>query len=89
MHRHKYLETGGPQHMVTTFEKVRAVVAESLGLELKAVRPTSSFRGDLGADSMDLAELILDLEETFGIEVPDDDLSTFLTVQDAVDRVEK
>lgn len=73
--------------MVTTVEKVRAVVAESLGLELKAVHLTSSFRG-LGADSMDLAELVLDLEETFGIEVPDDDLPKFLTVEDAVVRVE-
>lgn len=75
--------------MVTNFERVRDVVAESLGVEPKSVHLTSSFRGNLGADSMDLSELVLDLEETFGIEIPDDDLPKFVTVEDAVEYVDR
>jgi acyl carrier protein len=53
------------------------------------VTPASSFVDDLGADSLDRVELIMALEETFGIEIPDEDAEKIATVQDAVDYIQK
>ncbi len=64
--------------------KVRRLVAEQLGLEVDDVTPEASFTDDLGADSLDLAELFMFLEEEFDIEIPEADSSRIVAVRDAV-----
>ncbi|MFC1918100.1 acyl carrier protein [Chloroflexota bacterium] len=76
--------------MATVFERIKAIVVEQLGVEDKDVSSTASFVEDLGADSLDLVELIMSLEEEFSdasrkIEIPDDDAEKIVTVQDAMD----
>ena len=76
--------------MATIFERIKAIVVEQLGVEEGDVVPTASFVEDLGADSLDLVELIMSLEEEFTnpsrkIEIPDEDAEKIVTVQDAVD----
>ncbi len=77
--------------MATVFERVRAIVVEQLGVEESEVIPTASFVDDLNADSLDLVELIMSLEEEFAedseIEISDEDAEKIATVQDAVDYV--
>ncbi len=78
--------------MATIFERVKKVIVEQLGVEEKEVVPSASFVDDLGADSLDLVELIMSLEEEFSdssqkIEIPDEDAEKILTVQDAVDYI--
>lgn len=70
--------------MSSTFERVRDIVVENLGVEADEVSMESSFREDLGADSLDLVELIMALEEEFGGEISDDDAQTITTVGEAV-----
>ena len=78
--------------MATIFERVKAIIVEQLGVEEKEVVPSASFVDDLGADSLDLVELIMSLEEEFSnptrkIEIPDEDAEKIITVQDAVDYI--
>ena len=78
--------------MATIFERVKKIVVEQLGVEETEVVPTASFVDDLGADSLDLVELIMSLEEEFSnsakkVEIPDEDAEKILTVQDAVDYI--
>ncbi|MBO8141882.1 MAG: acyl carrier protein [Firmicutes bacterium] len=65
-------------------ERVREIVAERLGVEVDEVRPQSSFVDDLGADSLDVVELVMALEEAFDLEIPDEDVEQISTVEDAV-----
>lgn len=67
-----------------TFERVRKVVAESLGVRADEITEKSSLRADLGADSLEIAQLVLDLEDEFHCEIPDDDLQSVFTVGDIV-----
>ena len=76
--------------MATVFDKIKAIVVEQLGVEGKDVVSTASFVEDLGADSLDLVELIMSLEETFStterkIEIPDEAAEKIVTIQDAID----
>jgi acyl carrier protein len=76
--------------VATVFDKIKAIVVEQLGVEEKDVAPTASFVEDLGADSLDLVELIMSLEETFStterkIEIPDEAAEKIVTIQDAID----
>ncbi len=75
--------------MPTVFERVRAIVVEQLGVEEDEVLPNASFVEDLNADSLDLVELIMSLEEEFSqdtpLEISDEDAEKIATVQDAVD----
>ena len=76
--------------MATVFDKTKKIIVEQLGVEENEVVPTASFVDDLGADSLDLVELIMSLEEEFStpsqkVEIPDEDAEKILTVQDAVD----
>lgn len=76
--------------MATVFDRVRAIVVEQLGVEEEEVSPSASFVDDLNADSLDLVELIMSLEEEFSgdgseLEISDEDAEKIGTVQDAVD----
>lgn len=68
--------------------RVMSVVAENLGVEEDKVQVSSSFVEDLDADSLDTVELVMALEEEFGIEIPDADAEKINTVQDAIDFVQ-
>ena len=71
----------------SVFENVKKVVCEQLGVEESEVSEGSSFVDDLGADSLDVVELVMALEEQFGIDIPDDDVNNLKTVQDVVDYI--
>lgn len=70
-------------------EKVKNIIVDQLGVSADEVVPSASFVDDLGADSLDLVELIMVFEEEFGQEIPDEDAETIQTVQDAVDYITK
>jgi acyl carrier protein len=72
-----------------TFEKVREIVAEQLSVDAAEVKAESNFQNDLGADSLDTVELVMALEEAFGIEIPDESAETILTVGDAVKYIDE
>ena len=65
-------------------EKVKKIIAEKLSVELVEVKPEASFVDDLGADSLDLVELIMSMEEEFGVEISDEDAEKSVTVKDAI-----
>ena len=76
--------------MATIFERLKAIIVEQLGVEEEEVVPSASFADDLGADSLDLVELIMTVEEEFSnptrkIEISDEDAEKMTTVQDALD----
>ena len=71
------------------FNKVAEVVAEQLEIEVNSIKPESKFTEDLGADSLDVVEMIMALEEKFEIEIPDSDAEKIQTVQDVVNYIEK
>ncbi|NIT61890.1 MAG: acyl carrier protein [Aliifodinibius sp.] len=78
--------------MATIFERVKRIIIAQLGVEDVEVVPSASFIDDLGADSLDLVELIMSLEEEFSnpsrkVEIPDEDAEKIITVQDAVDYI--
>lgn len=72
-----------------TFAKVKDIVAEQLSVEADQVVPTASFQNDLNADSLDVVEMVMALEEEFDIEIPDEDAEEIKTVQDAVNYIDK
>jgi len=69
------------------FEKVRKIIAEQLGIDEEEITLESSFIDDLGADSLDIVELIMALEEEFDLEIPDEDAEKIVTVGDVVEYV--
>lgn len=80
--------------MATVLERVRKIVVEQLGVEEAEVKPEASFVDDLNADSLDLVELVMTLEEEFSneskrLEIPDEDAEKIKTVQDAVDYLKE
>ncbi len=75
--------------MATVFERVRAKVASQLNVEEDKISPESSFIEDLGADSLDVVELVMGLEDEFGIVIPDDQSEKIATVGDAVAFIER
>jgi len=68
-------------------EKIREITADRLGVDEGDVMPEASFREDLEADSLDLVELIMELEEQFGMEIPDEEAERITTVEEAVNYV--
>lgn len=68
--------------------KVRDIIVDKLGVDAAEVSAEKSFTGDLGADSLDTVELIMELEKEFGIAIPDDDAEKIATVGDAVSYIE-
>ena len=75
--------------MDSTEEKVKKIVMDHLGIEESKISLDSKFIDDLGADSLDTVELVMAFEEQFSIEIPDDAAETILTVQNAVDFINK
>jgi len=78
--------------VATIFERIKKIVVEQLGVEEQEVVPSASFVDDLGADSLDLVELIMSLEGEFSkpsrkVEIPDEDAEKIITVQDAIDYI--
>tara|TARA_B100000029_G_scaffold502777_1_gene578625 strand:+ start:786 stop:1022 length:237 start_codon:yes stop_codon:yes gene_type:complete len=69
--------------------KVKKIVVDHLGVEESKVTPEAKFIDDLGADSLDTVELVMAFEEEFGTEIPDDAAETIVTVQNAIDYLEK
>lgn len=69
------------------FEQVKGIIVEQLGVSPDEVREEASFQEDLNADSLDLVELIMSMEDTFGVKIPDEDAEGILTVGDAVSYV--
>jgi acyl carrier protein len=67
--------------------KVKGIIAEQLGVALEEIKITSSFVEDLGADSLDIVELVMAMEEEFEVEIPDEQAENIKTVQDAVDFI--
>lgn len=72
----------------TTFDKVKNIIIGQLGVEEAEIKENSSFIEDLGADSLDIVELVMALEEEFEIEIPDETAETIKTVQDAVKYID-
>ena len=69
-------------------DKVKQIIVEQLGVDESEVTPTASFIDDLGADSLDTVELVMALEEGFGMEIPDEDAEKITTVKDAIKYIE-
>ncbi len=70
-------------------DRVKKIIVDQLGVEEETVTPEASFVDDLGADSLDTVELVMALEEEFGIEIPDEDAEKITRVKEAVDYIEK
>lgn len=70
------------------FEELKELIVEELNIDEASVTPETTFKEDLGVDSLDLFELVMSLEEKFGIEIPSEDLENLLTVGDVVKYVE-
>jgi acyl carrier protein len=75
--------------MSTVSEKVKSIIVEQLGVEADEVTPEASFTDDLGADSLDIVELVMAFEEEFGIEIPDEDAEKIGKVAEAVSYIEQ
>ena len=73
----------------TTFERLKKIIVEQLGVDEEEVTAQASFVEDLNADSLDLVELIMSLEEEFGMEISDEDAEKIQKVSDAVEYIEE
>ena len=74
--------------MASVEEKVKHIIVEQLGVDEDEVKPGASFVDDLGADSLDVVELVMALEEEFGLEISDEDAEKLGTVKQAMDYIE-
>ena len=68
-------------------QKVKSIIAEQLGVSEDEIKTTSSFIEDLGADSLDIVELVMAMEEEFEVEIPDEEAENIKTVQDAINFI--
>ena len=75
--------------MSETADRVKKIVVEHLGVEQDKVTEDASFIDDLGADSLDIVELVMEFEKEFNIDIPDEDAEKILSVRDAVDYISK
>jgi acyl carrier protein len=71
----------------TIEQKVKNIIADQLGVGEEEIKPTAAFIEDLGADSLDIVELVMAMEEEFEVEIPDEEAENIKTVQDAVNYV--
>ena len=75
--------------MSETADRVKKIVVEHLGADAEKVTAEASFIDDLGADSLDIVELVMAFEEEFGVEIPDDAAEKITTVKDAIDYIDQ
>ena len=75
--------------MATTFDKVKKIIVEQLGVDEDEVTPEASITDDLGADSLDQVELVMAFETEFNIDIPDEEAEKIKTVGDAVKRIDE
>jgi acyl carrier protein len=73
----------------TTFERLRRIIAEELDISEDEITPEMSFVDDMNAESLELVELLMSLEEEFGIDISDEEAKSIVTVQDALDFIEE
>jgi acyl carrier protein len=76
------------RRMASLDERVKQIIVEQLGVDEAEVTPTAHFIDDLGADSLDIVELVMAFEEAFEIEIPDEDGEKITTVKDAIDYIQ-
>ena len=69
-------------------EKLREIIADKLGISIDEVTPNATFREDLGTDSLDLFDIVMALEDEFGVSIPNEDVESIQTVEDAVKYIE-
>ncbi len=74
---------------MANIDKVKAIIVDKLGIDEDKVTRDASFKDDLGADSLDIAELVMELEDEFDMEIPDEEAEKITTVGDALDYIEK
>jgi acyl carrier protein len=74
--------------VMSVAEKVKQIIVEQLGVDENQVEPSAAFVEDLGADSLDIVELVMAFEEAFDLDIPDEDAEKIKTVKDAVDYIE-
>lgn len=74
---------------MAAFEKIKEIIVEQLGVEAEKVKAEASFIDDLGADSLDIVELVMAIEEEYDIEVPDEDAEKLKTVQNVLDYLKE
>lgn len=75
--------------MATTIERVAKIVSDRLGVDEAAVKPEATFKEDLGADSLDVVELVMELEDEFDLEISDEDAEKIATVGDVIEYIER
>ena len=80
---------GKEENEMSVEEKVKKIIAEKLSVEMEEIVPEASFVDDLGADSLDLVELIMSMEEEFDTDISDEDAEQITTVKDAIDYIHK
>ncbi|GGA96990.1 acyl carrier protein [Macrococcus hajekii] len=73
---------------MANFDKVKDIIVDRLGVDADKVTAEASFKDDLGADSLDIAELVMELEDEFGMEIPDEEAEKINTVGDAVNYID-
>jgi acyl carrier protein len=77
-----------PGGFMSVEQKVKQIIVEQLGVDEAQVDPTASFVDDLGADSLDIVELVMAFEEAFDLDIPDEDAEKIATVKNAIDYIE-
>ncbi len=70
-------------------QRIKEIIADQLGVEVEKLNPSAKFVEDLGADSLDVVELVMAFEEEFGIEIPDEDAEKIRTVGDVIDYLKE
>ena len=77
------------EELIMEFEKLQEIIADVLNVQKEEIKPETTFVDDLGADSLDIFQIIMGIEEEFDIEIDNDEAEKIVTVQDAVDQIKK
>ena len=77
------------EELTMEFEKLQDIIADVLNVQKEEIKPETTFVDDLGADSLDIFQIIMGIEEEFDIEIDNDEAEKIVTVQDAVDQIKK
>jgi acyl carrier protein len=83
----KSTEFTAEENAMSVEEKVKNIIVEQLGVDMETVTPEASFIDDLGADSLDIVELVMTMEEEFDLEIPDEDAEKIKTVNDVISYI--